>query len=98
MAFEIIKRQTIQVLNPILPGLSGMLYALIERDLLRIYQEYKVEQERKNQMTNEDAQNEERLLEMIKEAGERDASKLAEHTHSASYYGTGKEGENEGPK
>lgn len=57
LAFEIIKRQTIQVLNPILPGLSGMLYALVERDLLRIFQEYKVEQERKSQMTNEDTQN-----------------------------------------
>lgn len=35
---------------------------------------------------------------MIQEAGERDASKLAEHAHSASYYGTGKETDNEATK
>lgn len=35
--------QTLAVLEPVLPGISGLFYGLIERDLFRIYQEFKAE-------------------------------------------------------
>lgn len=38
IAFEIIKRQTMSILEPVLPGISGLFYSLVERDLFRIYQ------------------------------------------------------------
>lgn len=51
MAFEIIKLQAVSTMEPVLPGIAGMFYGLVERDLFRIYNEYKAEEERKKQMS-----------------------------------------------
>jgi hypothetical protein len=36
-----------------IPGFSGMLYSIIERDLVRIYREYITEKKRRQEMSAE---------------------------------------------
>jgi len=45
-------------MDAFLPGLSGMFYSIIEKDLIRVYREYLAEKKRKLEMTVEEAQDE----------------------------------------
>lgn len=70
VGLRIVKMQAMASMEPFIPGLSGMLYGIIEqRDIVRIYNEYKEEQTRRAQMSQEEAQSEERLIELISEIG-----------------------------
>jgi len=46
-------------MDDFIQGLSGMFYSFIERDLIRVYNEHKEEQKRKQQRTLEQAASEE---------------------------------------
>ena len=86
VALRIFKLQVISTLDPFIPGLSGMLYSIIEqRDIIRIFNELKQEQSRRAEMSQEEAQSEERLIELIREVGKRDSKALAETPHSEEY-------------
>jgi hypothetical protein len=52
-------------MDEFIQGLSGMFYGFIERDLIRVYNEYKEEQKRKKQRSLEQAASEEELLKQI---------------------------------
>lgn len=70
VGLRIVKMQAMASMEPFIPGLSGMLYGIIEqRDIVRIYNEYKEEQTRRAHMSQEEAQSEERLIELISEIG-----------------------------
>lgn len=69
-----------------LPGLSGLLYSLIEKNLLKAYEDYKLEEQRKQQQTREEAQSEQQLVELIREVAGRDSQNMAGLGHSDLYY------------
>jgi hypothetical protein len=47
LVFQNLKTKTIELMDEFIQGLSGMFYGFIERDLIRVYNEYKEEQKRK---------------------------------------------------
>lgn len=59
LVFQNIKENSIRLMDDFIQGLSGMFYSFIERDLIRVYNEHKEEQKRKQQRTLEQAASEE---------------------------------------
>ena len=53
LVFQNLKVNAIQLMDEFIQGLSGMFYGFIERDLIRIYNEYRMEQARKKQRSEE---------------------------------------------
>lgn len=85
--FQNIKANAIQLMDDFIQGLSGMLYSFIERDLIRVYNEHKEEQKRKQQRSLEQAASEEELLKRIDAESKKDIEYLKNFKHSQ-YYGS----------
>lgn len=83
--FQQIKANTVKLLDKYAAGLSGLFYGIIERDLFRIYREYGEEKKRKQEMTEEEAQDEAELLEQIESGAEKDVDFMASFQHSKYY-------------
>jgi len=45
------KTNTVRELDRVVPGLSGLFYGIIERDLLRIYREFIDEEKRRREQS-----------------------------------------------
>lgn len=63
--FASIKRGFIASFDQLIPGFSGMLYSIIERDMVRVYREYAEEKKRRQEMSEEEAKDEAELLQRI---------------------------------
>ena len=74
-------------MDDFIQGLSGMFYSFIERDLIRIYNEHKEEQKRKQQRSLEQAASEEELLKQIDIESKKNIEYLKNFKHSQ-YYGS----------
>lgn len=59
LVFNNLKARSIELMDDFIQGLSGMFYGFIERDFIRIYNEFLAEEKRKQQRTAEQIQNEE---------------------------------------
>ena len=79
-------------MDDFIQGLSGMFYSFIERDLMRVYNEHKEEQKRKQQRSLEQAASEEELLKQIEIESKKDIEYLKNFKHSQ-YYGSKPESE-----
>ncbi len=79
-------------MDDFIQGLSGMFYSFIERDLIRVYNEHKEEQKRKQQRSLEQAASEEELLKQIEIESKKDIEYLKNFKHSQ-YYGSKPESE-----
>lgn len=73
-------------MDEFIQGLSGMFYGFIERDLIRVYNEYKEEKKRKNQRSHEQAASEEELLKQIETESKKDIEYLKNFKHSQYYH------------
>ena len=85
LVFENLKVNTVQLMDEFIQGLSGMFYGFIERDLIRIYNEYREEQKRKQQRSSEQIASEEELLKQIEIESKRDIEYLKNFKHSQFY-------------
>lgn len=65
LVFANIKVNAVKLLDKFAPGLAGLFYGIVERDLIRVFREYDEEQKRKNEMTEEEAKDEAELLKQI---------------------------------
>ncbi len=83
--FQHLKANTIKFLDKYAPGLSGLFYSIIERDLIRIYKEYDEEKKRKQGMTEEEAKDETELLKQIEEESAKDVDFMASFEHTKYY-------------
>jgi hypothetical protein len=72
-------------MDEFIQGLSGMFYGFIERDLIRIYSEYKEDQKRKQQRSSEQIASEEELLKQIEIESKKDIEYLKSFKHSQFY-------------
>ena len=72
-------------MDEFIQGLSGMFYGFIERDLIRIYNEYREEQKRKQQRSNEQIASEEELFKQIEIESRKDIEYLKNFKHSEFY-------------
>lgn len=85
LVFENLKVNSIQLMDEFIQGLSGMFYGFIERDLIRIYNEYREDQKRKQQRSNEQIASEEELLKQIEIESKKDIDYLKNFKHSEFY-------------
>jgi hypothetical protein len=85
LVFNNLKVNTIELMDEFIQGLSGMFYGFIERDLIRIYSEYKEDQKRKKQRSSEQIASEEELLKQIEIESKKDIEYLKNFKHSQFY-------------
>jgi hypothetical protein len=83
--FASIKRGFIQSFDQLIPGFSGLLYSVIERDMVRVYREYAEEKRRRQEMSEEEAKDEADLLKKIEQEAGEDAEAMAAFEHSQFY-------------
>ena len=74
--FANLKNNIVNELNEYVPSLSIMFYSVIEKDILRIYKEYKDDKNRRNQMTEEDIKDEAELMNLMEEESAKDIDYL----------------------
>jgi hypothetical protein len=84
-AFKYIKENVVELLNKYAEGVAGLFYGLVERDLIRVYREYDEEQQRRREMSEEEAKDEADLIRQIEEEANRDAEAMAAFEHSKYY-------------
>ena len=80
--FENMKASFIKQMDKVIPGLAGMFYMLLERDLKRVYYDYVQEIKRKLAMSEEEAKDEADLIKKIEEESRKDCEKMAGFKHS----------------
>lgn len=76
------KTNFINQLEKVVPGLAGMFYMLLEKDLVRVYRDYVEETKRKQAMSEEEAKDEADLIRRIEEESRADSEKMAGFEHS----------------
>ena len=83
-----LRASIVRIYNPMLMGLAGMAFSLIEGRIVAMYSEYRADLERESARTVNDVQNEEQLIEAINQSAENDRQEILDalkKPHSSLY-------------
>ena len=90
LVFNAIRVGIIDLISGYAQGLGGMFYMILEPNIRKTYEQFKLQAEREEAKSAQDFKDEEELLKMIGETAQKDRNNYEPFEHSQLYFPKGK--------